>query len=77
MSAKTVVHRVNYLHVSVRTNGGAPRMFQAKAGETTKRYVCECPRGGQGCSHVTALYTFLHQETAQPMTVATAQVANV
>lgn len=63
--AKTVVHRVNYLHVSARTNGGAPRMFQAKIGETAKRYVCECPRGGQGCSHVAALYTFLYEEAAQ------------
>ena len=62
---KTVVHRVNYLHVSARTNGGAPRMFQAKVGETNRRYICECPKGSQGCSHVTALYTFLHEEAAQ------------
>lgn len=68
MSSKTIVHRVNELHVSVRTNGGAPRMFQAKVGETTKRFYCECPKGGQGCSHTVALYTFLHQEATQKPT---------
>lgn len=74
--ANTVVRRINYLHVTVRTNGGAPRMFQAKAGEATKRYLCECPKGSQGCSHVTALYTFLHNEAADMVTAAQATPAH-
>lgn len=62
---KAIATRINYLHVSVRTNGGAPRLFQAKVGETNKRHYCMCPKGsGQGCSHEVALMELLQQEAA-------------
>ncbi len=72
--AKTAVRRINHIYVIARTNGGAPRMFQAEFGEINRRYICECPKGSQGCSHVTALHTFLREEVAQQ---AAGQLAHV
>ncbi len=64
------VRRVNYLHVSIRANNGAPRMFQAKVGAVDGRYICECKNGmGKGCSHEKALMEFLHEEAAQQAVV--------
>lgn len=69
----TIATRINYLHVSVRANGGAPRLFQAKAGEIGKRYICMCPKGaGRGCSHEVALMELLHREAAEMSTTAQA-----
>lgn len=76
--SKTTVARINYLHVSVRTNGGAPRLFQAKVGEINKRHTCMCPKGsGQGCSHELALMAFLHREAAEAEMPAMQTAANV
>lgn len=67
--SKTTATRINYLHVSVRTATGAPRLFQAKVGEINKRHTCPCKNGfGKGCSHEVALMTLLHQEAAEAIT---------
>lgn len=73
---KAIATRINYLHVSVRTAGGAPRLFQAKVGEVGKRHVCMCPKGlGQGCSHEVALMELLQQEAATATLQTAAHVA--
>jgi hypothetical protein len=61
---KATATRINYLNVMTRTKTGAPRVFQAKTGAYAQRYICDCPKGSTGCSHVTALYTLLHSEAA-------------
>ena len=75
--SKTTATRINYLHESVRTATGAPRLFQVKQGDISKRPTCQCRNGfGKGCSHEVALMTLLHQEAAEM--AATAQTtANV
>lgn len=75
--SKTTATRINYLHVSVRTATGAPRLFQVKQGDISKRPTCPCKNGfGKGCSHEVALMTLLHQEAAQ-MATAKQTTANV
>lgn len=43
--SKTTATRINYMHVSVRTATGAPRLFQVKQGDISKRPTCQCKNG--------------------------------
>ena len=42
--SKTTATRINYMHVSVRTATGAPRLFQVKQGDISKRPTCQCKK---------------------------------
>ena len=44
-----IAKRINYLHVSVQIPGGAPRLFQVKEGDNSRRITCQCKNGfGKG-----------------------------
>lgn len=73
---KAIAKRINYLHVSVQIPGGAPRLFQVKQGDNSRRITCQCKNGyGKGCSHEIALAELLNDEAATMTT--TLQPANV
>ncbi len=73
---KAIAKRINYLHVSVQIPGGAPRLFQVKEGDISRRITCQCKNGyGKGCSHEIALAELLNDE-ATTMTT-TLQAAHV
>lgn len=70
-----IAKRINYLHVSVQIPGGAPRLFQVKEGDISRRITCQCKNGyGKGCSHEVALAKLLNDEAAAKTTQQPAYV---